>query len=420
MIVRTNPSVSYSMWLKRILDIHRAQAWDVEQTDIQEREDDELNDLWTEIDDCQKQRLWGLSSDLNSLRDREVCVESDWPPMTQKDLVHAQSEAFQRKDWDKLLEHLRRPPREHPRGTVDYLRGRAWQEMGHPEVAVLFFDNATRLEPENSTYGVLALECLKATQDWQEVLRRFEAYVHDPATPARLLFRAADAVHLYADRASAHEYFQKALGAIDEGFRRLQQSGQQEQLDTILAGAYATKSICLEHLGRTSESLQVYDEAVRRFPENTTLLSARGLLKQELGLPDAVDDFREAVARGTSVAWAYIELARDVLRKGGSEEAIRLCKRALPLAQRDTTLQATLFELMAIASLRRDGSADVVRAAFQKAGELDPLSEEIRINRSRFESFAANPHTGEPNWQMPSRPPRVAIDGVHSELEPAV
>jgi len=299
------------------------------------------------------------------------------------------------------------------------LRGRAWQEMGHPEVAVLFLDNATRLEPENSMYGVLALECLKAMQDWPEVLRRFEAYVHDPATPVRLLFRAADAIHLYANRTGEHQYYQEALGAVDEGFRRLEQSGQQAQLDAILAGAYATKSICLEHLGRTSESLQVYDEAVRRFPENTTLLSARGLLKQELGLSGAVDDFRDAVARGTSVAWAYVELARDVLQEGGSEEAMHLCKRALPLAQRDTTIQATLFELLAIALLRRNESADAVRAAFQRAGELDPLSEGIRLNRKQFESFAANPNTGEPKWQMPSKPPRVAIDDVHSQLQPA-
>ncbi len=148
MTLKTSPSVSSSMWLTRILDTHRTRGWETEPTDIQDREDDELNDLWTEIDDRQKQRLWGLSSDLNSLRDRETCVESDWPPMTRKELAEAQRAAFQTKDWDMLLEYLRRPPRFQSRDTVDYLRGRAWQEMGHPEVAVLFFDNARRLGPE--------------------------------------------------------------------------------------------------------------------------------------------------------------------------------------------------------------------------------------------------------------------------------
>ncbi len=414
MTVKTSPSVSYSMWLKRILDAHSAQSWNTEPTDIQEREDDELNDLWTEIDDRQRQRLWGLSSDLNSLRDRETLVESDWPPMTRKELAHAQSVAFQARDWDKLLEYLRRPPRFHSRDTVDYLRGRAWQGMGHPEVAVLFFDNARRLGPENPAYGFFGLECLKAMEAWPEVLRRFDSSMRDPATPAQLLFSAADAVCIYASRTGDFSYYEKAINAVDEGFRRVGQPGQQEPLDEILSGAYGTKSICLGHLGRADESLRVYDEAVRRFPQNTTLLTARGLLKQELGRSDAVDDFRQAVALGTTAAWAYLELARDELRRGRSEEAIDLCKRALPLAQRDTSMQAALFELTAIAKYRRNESADAVRAAFQRAGELDPLNEEIRMNRDRFESFTAHPDVGEPEWQLPSKPPRGAIDGVYA------
>ncbi len=82
MIVRTGPAVSYSIWLKKILDTHTSQAWDSEPIDVQERQDEELNDLWSEIDECQKQRLWGLSSDLNTLRDRETWVESDWSRMS--------------------------------------------------------------------------------------------------------------------------------------------------------------------------------------------------------------------------------------------------------------------------------------------------------------------------------------------------
>jgi tetratricopeptide (TPR) repeat protein len=416
MTVRTSSSVSYSMWLRRILDAHIAQAWNTEPTDIHEREDDELNDLWTEIDDRQKQRLWGLSSDLNSLRDRETFVDADWSPMTRKELANAQSVAFQAKDWDTLLEYLRRPPRFHQRDTVDYLRGRAWQEMGYPEVAVLFFDNARRLGPQNPAYGFLALECLKAMEAWPEVLRRFDACMRDPTTPAQLLFRAADAVRVYASSTGEHTYYEKSVNAVDEGFRRLGQPGQQEPLDEILAGAYGTKSICLERLDRTTESLQVYDEAIQRFPENTTLLIARGFLEQELGLSDAVDDFRHAVDRGTSVAWAYIELARDELQKGRNPQAIDFCRRSIPLAQRDATTPATLFELLAIAMLRQNEPLDTIRAAFRRAGELDPLSEEIRINRERFESFAGRPDAHEPEWQLPSKPPRLAIEDVFADL----
>lgn len=418
MIARITPSVSYSMWLKRILDTHLSRAWGAEPTENREREDEELNEVWTEIDDCQKQRLWGLSSDLNTLRDREKWVESDWPPMTKEELGQAQTEAFQRKQWDKFLEYLRRPPRFLPQNMVDYLRGRAWREMGHPEVALLFFDNAARLEPRNTTYPVLALDCLKTMQDWPELLRRCEAFICDSATPARLLFRAADALHVYANQSGEQEYYRRALHAVEEGFDRMQQTGQPEQLDSILAGAYATKSLCLEHLGRVEDALHVFDEAVQRFPENTTLLTARGLLKQELGRADAIDDFRDAVGRGTSVVWAYIEVARDALREGRIQDAIDLGRRGITLAQRDS-VAALLFQFLAIALLRFNDSMDAVRAAFQMASELDPLNEEIRINCARFESFAADPATGEPQWQLESTLPEIAFDEVYAQLQAA-
>ena len=73
--------------------------------------DEELNDLWAELDDAEKHRIWGLSSDLNTLRDGEKWVDSDWPPMTEEELGRAQWEAFHAEEWDKLLELLRRPPR---------------------------------------------------------------------------------------------------------------------------------------------------------------------------------------------------------------------------------------------------------------------------------------------------------------------
>jgi hypothetical protein len=417
MIARTSQSISYSMWLKRILDVHTAQSWDAESSVVREREEEELNDLWTEIDEQQKERLWGLSSDLNSLRDREAWIESDWPSMTEEELGLARNEAFARKQWDRFLGHLRRPSRFLPQHAVDYLRGRAWMEMGHPEVALLFFDNAARLEPGNTNYRVLALECLKAMQDWPEVLKRCQAYMQDSAAPARLLFRAADALHAHAVQCDQEHDYLEALRTVNEGFARLGPS--ERELAPVLAGAYATKSLCLEHLGRAEESLRVLDEAVRRFPENTTLLIARGLLKQELGLPDAVADFQQALDRGTSIVWPYAELTRHALLSGRDHEAVELCRRGLAFAQSDTA-KAMLFEMRAIALHRLNETSDAIRAAFRSASELDPLSERIRVNTERFENLTTDSCSGEPEWQLDHTPPAAAFDEVYAQLQPAV
>jgi tetratricopeptide (TPR) repeat protein len=299
MIAKTSPSVSYSIWLKRILDVHAAQSWDAESTEVLEREEDELNDLWTEIDDQQKERLWGLSSDLHTLHDRETWVESDWPSMTKQDQQH---------------------------------------------------------------------------------------------------------------------YYHEALRTVDGGFARLGPSDC--ELASVLAGAYATKSLCLAHMDRPDESLRVLDEAVQRFPENTTLLIARGLLKQELGRPDGVEDLRGAVNRGTTVVWPYLGLARHALQEGRNDQAAELCRSGLALAQRDT-VAAMLFELLAITLLRLNDSKDVVRTAFQNAADLDPLREDVRINLERFESYMADPEAKEPQWELNLPPGEIAIDDVYAQLQPA-
>lgn len=414
MIAATPTNVSYWMWLKKVLDSHLRQTWDNESSEIQEREDEELNELWTDLDEKHKQRLWGLSADLHTLRDRETCVDSDWPAMTEQALKAAQKDAFQRKAWDKLLECLRRPPRMHPRDMVDYVRGRAWMEMGHPEVAVLFFDNASRLAPENPNYRPLALECLKAIGDWPEILRRSETYRQDPNTPARLLLRTADAMYLLAEETGEERNYREALSIVEEGFRRLQLPHHQEQLPSVLAAAFVTKSLCLSHLGERETAVEVLDEAVRRFPDNPVLLAARGLLKEAIDLGGAAEDFQKAVNHGTSVAWAYVQLARYRLQSGRYDEARELCDAGLACAQ-EGSAQAALFELRAIARMQQEPPS-VVRADFQTASELDPLNEEIQVNLDLFNRYAGNPGAGLPEWRLSAIAPAVAFSEVRVQL----
>lgn len=154
-------------------------------------------------------------------------------------------------------------------------------------------------------------------------------------------------------------------------------------------------------------------------PENTTLVIARGLVKQELGLPDAVDDFQQALNRGTAVVWPYVELARHALLSGRDHDTVEMCQRGLAFARRDTA-KAMLLELLAIALHRLKATSDEVRAAFQSAREFDPLSEKIRINAERFESLASGSGAGEPKWRLDPVPPSAVFDDVYAQLQAAV
>ncbi|MGH7140217.1 MAG: hypothetical protein ACREHD_31145, partial [Pirellulales bacterium] len=122
----SSAAVAYAVWLQKIVDAHIRQTWDIERSGFEEAEDERFNDLWRELDETQQERLWGLSSDLNTLRDKETWVEADWPPMTKEALAREQAEAFRNKEWDRLLTALRRPPHFLPRARIDDIRGRAW------------------------------------------------------------------------------------------------------------------------------------------------------------------------------------------------------------------------------------------------------------------------------------------------------
>ncbi len=413
--MKMNPDSIFRMWLQRIVDTHRAQAWNLPQTEQDEEESERFNELWQEMGAKYQHRLWGLSADLCSLRDNETFADADWAPITVEELQREQSAAFQLEDWDRLLDSLRRAPRFRPREDADYARGRAWMAMGHPEVALLFFDNASRLKPDNLAFPSLALECLKTVADWPNALARAEQYRQTPGTHPRLLFRAGDVYHLCAYHLGERENYEKAVEVVDRGLELLASGAAQEPIQSIVAGAYATKGLSLQHLDRRDQALNIFDEAVARFPENATLITARGLLRMELGRPDAQDDLREAVNRRTPLVWAYLEVARNALRKGDYRGALEMSRQGLANAQSDAAA-AELFEFIAIALCKLDDSPIAVRQAFAAAADLDPLNQEVRVNRQIFEDRLQVQGKGDVDWQVSSGAPMNALREIRSQM----
>ncbi len=71
-LLGNHPASIYAMWLRRIVETHLTQAWDAPQTPEGEEEEEWFNNLWQKMDEKHRQRLWGLSADLHSLRDKET------------------------------------------------------------------------------------------------------------------------------------------------------------------------------------------------------------------------------------------------------------------------------------------------------------------------------------------------------------
>lgn len=58
------------------------------------------------------------------------------------------SEALEREDWEAVLVLLRDGSLFLPRHTTAFLRGKAYEALGHGEAAVLFFSFAARTDPQ--------------------------------------------------------------------------------------------------------------------------------------------------------------------------------------------------------------------------------------------------------------------------------
>jgi hypothetical protein len=112
---------------------------------------DTLDEPWTHLSEIERERINGLSADLYSLTDP---LEPPLPmnPQAESNLADA-IKACEAGEWDRALRLLRRWSRYVELARLSFLRGQIWIGAGDATTAALFFDHASRLEPENANYA---------------------------------------------------------------------------------------------------------------------------------------------------------------------------------------------------------------------------------------------------------------------------
>ena len=101
------------------------------------------------------------------------------------------SEAVKNKNWEEVLALLRFGPPFLTRDRIALLRGQAWQALGHDEAAMLFFDYASKLNPDNAHAQVLQLRTLLKLGRFDEARERAEVFATVSAASLRCSFSAA-------------------------------------------------------------------------------------------------------------------------------------------------------------------------------------------------------------------------------------
>ena len=376
---------------------------------------------WIRMDGRQRRRMRGLSEDLYALADGRLGI-----PMSAEARAQWQARgyaALQAGDLDANLDHLRRQyPDDFPPGVIPALQARCWDQLGLPEAALLFYQEASKALPMGK---VLAMDCLRRLGRIQEAMETAKQLLSDPQSPRSHMYLAANALFLLALEQPSGvlpqilEMIVNPLRGVIEAEHKTPFSSRQDRgLEGAAARALALALVALRRLG---EARQVCDEVLKSYPDDPALLLARGVANLPDNLAGTEADFTRAVAVQAQHSLPYAALALFRVEQGKYADTFELASQAMRFPDMPDEIKGLLFELRGIALAELKQSRDRVEEEFARARILNPTSaSRIEYNRevavkSLEPASAATPRM---EWNLPGLEP--ALWQLHTKLLRAV
>lgn len=387
----TPKSVSYETTMRGLLHMHQLAITGHSESDEADRVRESMSDIWDDLTKGEKARFTGLSKDLYAISDGH---ESPPERITQKQAEKKLFEAFEartRCDWDKSLELLRMCAEHVSPARLSYFRGRVWQEGGEHKVAEVFFENATKLEPENDDYQSGRLYNLKGANPERAV--EFAEAVLQASTgksPVLVLNAAEIAFEDIQNRSEINDSeYMRLIQILRETLTRIE--GKIDLLQAFGGMALSLLAMCYRCIGDTRSAIAYYTRAIPLNPWSDSLLVARGILTYGAD-PSAIADFVQAIKLGSPRIWPYYFLAHHYLVTNRFDECLEMCEQAFskPAPSR---VQSDLWSFRAVCSAVLGYPERVVRRAFENSIRIDPSNEQAHHNLLSFENGLATRNT---------------------------
>ncbi len=290
-------------------------------------------------------------------------------------------------EWDRALELLRRWAAFLAPDVVSFFRGRVWLDAGDTETAVLFFEHACRLQPDNGNYLAVFLYALEKVNPTAAQVRARQILQDPDQTSPVAVVRAADIV-FHASRSlpesEAAQQFRQLILVFDRALSRIE-AGTEAGVDRWHYGiAILLLGFCHELLGNTQAAVDSLTRGLQEDPYNPGLLGSRGILLYGAS-PRALSDLELAIRNGSTEIWPFYFLAHHYLLTGRFEECRKLCERALTMSG-SPAVMSEVSEWLAIAQAELGFPAEMVRASFDSAIRFDPSNERAQKNLAAFEA----------------------------------
>jgi tetratricopeptide (TPR) repeat protein len=395
-------SPAYQEVVRGLLRMHKYTVDGQDESDEADALRELMEEPWQRLSAVERERITRLSKDLYTVSG----TLSAQPPepmnhQAQGKLAEAY-EARERGEWDRALELLRRWGKFVPASLLSYLRARIWEDAGDRQIAVIFFEHACRLDPQNQNFRAMHLNVLKwidpekARAIAEPILNESDKYIPN------LVIQAAEVFYGLAANISEHDaapIYRRLIGILTP---LLSRTKDEEGLEhpTQVSRILLLLATCHRWLGEIREAYDYYSRAIALEPRNDALLTARGMIVYGSDV-SAIGDFEQAIRLNSPLVWPYFYLAHYLLIQGRYEECRKMCELALgkPAPER---VQSELCEFLGIALTHLQYPAPVIQRAFENAIRVDPSNERARQNLQRFlEALATKPQKPI-DWEQPS------------------
>jgi tetratricopeptide (TPR) repeat protein len=309
-----NPS--YVEYERLLMALHRLIAEGKGDTDEADAVREQME--WPErnLSRDEMDRLNGLSADLYMLQGNEIFESLPQEERTRETLGIALKEAKDRRDWQKVLDLLRKGPVFLTSDQIAFIRTQAYKELGHLETALAFIEYAASLEPENALYDWKATEFLLDLGRYREARARTDEQLKNKELAPELLIQSASsmvAAAKHASREEASALYNQAIKLLRHVLpEALLVSGESA---SIVAFGYTLLGHCYEIRGQFDDALDAYNDALTVDPEYQLALVARGLLLLATRAPGSSSNRDRTRRENTPVISPYINSAHEALTR---------------------------------------------------------------------------------------------------------
>jgi tetratricopeptide (TPR) repeat protein len=397
---------------KNYVKLLRALHWEIGQGRGDGAEADRIRDAmdrpWNAMTATERELTRQLSADLYELNDATPKRGGELNDRDMQEGLDAVKNAFAQQQWESVLLEVRNVDPLIPAAIGAFFRGRAWSELGDVDTALLFFEHASKLDPDNVNYRYLTLDLLakssrapEAEARAREILQRLDEF------DVRIGAKAADILFIFSrklDDAAASQLYRRLIDAYEQLLARATSAGDEKK--PILVQMLVTQGLCYEHLGDDQTARITYDDAIALDPDNEPALVARGMMLYGTD-PQSIKDFMKAIELQSVLVWPFFFLAHDALLRGQYQQCLQLSKDALK-RQSSAAVKADLYEMAAISVASSDGSPDIAREWFNLAARLAPTNPRIEKNLEIFRGTISATL-----WEIP--PVEAAREFGHAE-----